>query len=67
MATSLFAGMSGFLFGRWTLSLPQHSGLPVSHTFSLDGNGIVFGLLVLVLASIWKQAVQMAEDQSLTV
>jgi len=67
VATSLVAGISAYLFGRWALSDPQHAGLPLSPTNPLHGEGILFGLLVLVLASIWKQAVQMAEDQSLTV
>lgn len=67
VATSVFAGVSQLAFGRWALSLPQHADLPLSPTWEGPGNWILFGLLILVLASIWKQAVQMAEDQSLTV
>jgi hypothetical protein len=67
VATSVFAGVSQLAFGRWALSLPEHANLPLSPTWEGPGNWILFGLLILVLASIWKQAVQMAEDQSLTV
>jgi len=67
LATALVATISEFLFSRWALSQPQNAGLPVYPSFEIHGEGIICGLLVLVLASIWKQAVQMAEDQSLTV
>lgn len=66
-ATALVATVSEFLFGRWALAQPLNAELPVYPTFEIHGEGIFCGLLILVLASIWKQAVQMAEDQSLTV
>jgi len=67
LATALVATVSEFSFGWWALSLIQNSDLPIHASFEIHGEGIFSGLLALVLASIWKQAVQMAEDQSLTV
>ena len=67
LATALVATISEFSFGWWALSLIQNSDLPIHASFEIHGEGIFSGLLALVLASIWKQAVQMAEDQSLTV
>jgi hypothetical protein len=67
VATSLLATVSQFLFGRWALSRLDGLDLPFSPTYQGYGDWILCGLLILVLASIWKQAVQIAEDQSLTV
>jgi hypothetical protein len=67
VATSFLATVSEFLFGRWALSRLDRANLPLFPTFQVYGEWILCGLLILVLASIWKQAVQMAEEQSLTV
>ncbi|MBT8396658.1 MAG: DUF2975 domain-containing protein [Gemmatimonadetes bacterium] len=67
VSTSLLASATVYLAGRWVLSSPRFEGLPVSPLFDLGQGGIFTGLLVLVLAAIWKEAVRMAEDQALTV
>jgi hypothetical protein len=67
VSTSLAATVAEFLAGRWILSNPELSGLPVSPLLKIDQGWIFVGLLILVLAAIWKEAVRMAEDQSLTV
>ena len=67
VATSLLATVSQFLFGRWALSRLAGADLPFSPSTEIYGEWILCGLLMLVLASIWKQAVRIAEDQSLTV
>jgi hypothetical protein len=67
VATSLVATVAEFLAGRWVLSDPELAGLPLSPLLKFDQGWLFVGLLVLVLAAIWKEAVRMAEDQSLTV
>ena len=67
VATALGATASQFVFGRWALAQLGSPELPISSTWELDQGWLVCGLLILVLASVWKQAVQMAEEQSLTV
>jgi hypothetical protein len=67
VSTSLLATAAEFLAGRWALSNPRFENLPLSPIFDLGQGWIFTGLLVLVLAAIWKEAVRMAEEQSLTV
>jgi len=67
VATSLLSTVSQFLYGRWALSRLDGLDLPVSPSTEVYGEWILCGLLILVLASIWKQAVRIAEEQSLTV
>jgi hypothetical protein len=67
VATALAATVSQFVFGRWALAQLGSPDLPISSMWDLDQGWLICGLLILVLASVWKQAVQMAEDQSLTV
>ena len=67
VGTSLFAGTCQFFFGRWALSLSRHTDLGLSPTWEGYGDWVIGGLMVLVLASVWRLAAQMAEDQSLTV
>lgn len=67
VSTSLLATVAEFLAGRWALSDPELAGLPLSPLLDLDQGWLFVGLLVLVLAAIWKEAVRTAEDQSLTV
>jgi hypothetical protein len=67
VVTALGATVSQFVFGRWALARIGSPDLPISSTLNLDQGWLICGLLILVLASVWKQAVQMAEDQSLTV
>ena len=67
MSTSLATTVIQFLAGRWALSEPELAGLPFSPIVKLDQGWIFVGLLILVLAAIWQEAVRMAEEQSLTV
>jgi hypothetical protein len=67
----LAAGLAGpilrFSIARWVLSDLPATGIPLSPPLRADGEWIICGLLVLILSGIWGEAVQMAEDQSLTV
>jgi hypothetical protein len=67
----LAAGSAGpilrFSFARWALSDLPVTGIPLSPPLKANGEWVICGLLVLILAGIWREAVQMAEDQSLTV
>ena len=67
VSTSLLATFAHFWAGKWALSDPRFAELPLSASVQLDQGWLFFGLLVLVLAAIWKEAVRMAEDQALTV
>ena len=67
IVTSLAATFAGYLAGRWALSKPEFADLPLSPYLGFGQGSIFTGLLVLVLAAIWKEAVRMAEDQALTV
>ena len=67
VATSLFATASQFLFGRWALSHVGDSDIPLSPSLVFYEEWLTCGLLVLVLAAIWKEAVRISEEQSLTV
>jgi hypothetical protein len=67
LMVSVGASLSAFLFGRWARSQFQGVDLPLASTFTIYGEGILAGLLVLVLAAVWKEAVRIAEEQSLTV
>jgi len=67
VSTTVLATICQFWAGTWALSNPRFAELPLSASVQLDQGWLFFGLLVLVLASIWKEAVRMAEDQSLTV
>ena len=57
--------------GEWDSLVEETYGpiasSPVSPSTEVYGEWILCGLLILVLASIWKQAVRIAEEQSLTV
>jgi hypothetical protein len=55
------------MMSRWTLARVEVTTVPLSPPMEIHTEWILCGLLVLVLAAIWKEAVQMAEEQSLTV
>ena len=67
LAGCLVVPGSKFLFGAWAINQVQSTEVILSSSLELPQDWIFCGLVVLLLASIWKQAVQMAEDQSLTV
>jgi len=57
-----------YLYARWILAgQPVLAGGPIRPPLSVDGGLIFMGLLLLVLASVWKEAARMAEEQSLTI
>lgn len=67
VATGLLVPISQFFFGAWALSWLPDTTIPLSASIQLYEEWVVAGLLVLLLAAIWKEAVRMAEEQSLTV
>jgi hypothetical protein len=67
VASSIFATVSQFLFGRWALSYLGDSDLLLFPSLVFHEEWFTCGLLILVLAAIWKEAVRISEEQSLTV
>lgn len=67
VGASLLASLLRYFASRWALSKVAATSIPLSPMVQIDKEWVFCGLVVLVLASIWKQAVHMAEDQSLTV
>lgn len=67
IAASVVSSLLQYLASRWALTKVEIVSIPVSPIIQTNKVWIVCGLLVLVLAAIWKQAVQMAEEQALTV
>ncbi len=67
VVTSLLVPVCQFFFSAWALNQVGTGGIIISATPDFSEEWIVGGLLVLVLAAIWKEAVRLAEDQSLTV
>jgi hypothetical protein len=64
---TLLGSLYQYLASRWALSTVEVTSLTLSPHGEFHEGWIVCGLLVLVLAAIWKEAVQIAEEQSLTV
>lgn len=52
---------------RWVLKGVAFTSVALSPPLQIHEEWIICGLLVLLLAAIWKEAVRMAEEQSLTV
>jgi hypothetical protein len=67
LGTALLSSLSQYLASRWALSKVEVVSPPLSPLIEFNAGWIVCGLLVLVLAAIWKEAVRMAEEQALTV
>ena len=61
------ASLLQYLTSRWVLTKFTDTMIPLSPAIDLQQGWILCGLLVLVLAAIWRVAVRMAEEQSLTV
>jgi hypothetical protein len=66
MASVLTSSLE-YLASRWVLSRVDVVTVPLSPSLQIHAGWIVCGLLVLVLAGIWRVAVQMTDEQSLTV
>lgn len=67
LSSSALASLLQFLVGRSVLSGLEVTTIPLSPHADFQQEWLLCGLLVLVLAGIWKEAVRMAEEQSLTV
>lgn len=67
IAASVLRSVLHYLASRWVLTQVDIVSTPISPVIQSNKEWLVCGLLVLVLAAIWKQAVQMAEEQALTV
>jgi hypothetical protein len=67
LCTALLSSLSQYIASRWALSKVEVISPPLSPLVEFNAGWIVCGLLVLVLAAIWKEAVRMAEEQALTV
>ncbi len=67
LVTGLLVPVSQFLFSAWALARYQVTGIALSAYMEVYEEWVFAGLLVLVLAAIWKEAVRLAEDSSLTV
>ena len=67
LCTALFSSLFQYLASRWALTRVEVISPPLSPLVRFNAGWIVCGLLVLVLAAIWKEAVRMAEEQALTV
>lgn len=67
LAASIGSSVLEFLSSRWVLSSVEVTTVPLSPSFPIHAGWAVCGLLVLVLAAIWRLAVRMSEEQALTV
>jgi len=67
LGTALLSSLSQYMASSWALTKVEVTSPPLSPLVELNGGWIVCGLLVLVLAAVWKEAVRMAEEQALTV
>ena len=67
VCTALLSSLFQYIASRWALTIVEVISPPLSPLVELHIGWIVCGLLVLVLAAIWKEAVRMAEEQALTV
>jgi hypothetical protein len=67
LTTSAAGPVVEFFLSKWILGQVEISRITVSPPLNIRVDGIIFGLFILLLASVWKEAVLMAEEQSLTV
>lgn len=67
VCSAVLASLLQFLVSRRVLSRFGDTVVPLSPSLDFNQEWILCGLLVLVLAGIWKEAALMAEEQSLTV
>lgn len=67
VCTALVSSLFQYIESSWALSKVNVVFPPLSPLAQLHEGWIACGLLVLVLAAIWKEAAAMAEEQALTV
>lgn len=67
LCAALVTSLCQYLASRWALSKVEVKSLALSPHGDFHEGWIVCGLLILALAAIWKEAVRIAEEQSLTV
>ncbi len=67
VSASILTSILQYLASKWLLSMVEVTTIPLSPSILIHKEWILCGLLVLVLAAIWKDAVGMAEEQALTV
>ena len=67
MCSAALASLLQYLVSGWVLSRFEDTAVPLSPSVDFQQEWILCGLLVLVLSAIWKGAVLMSEEQSLTV
>lgn len=67
LGTAFSSSLLHYLESRWALSRVEVVTIPLSPVVELHEGWIVCGLLVLILAAIWREAVAMAEEQALAV
>lgn len=67
LAGSVGASVFEFFSSKWVLANVDVRTVPLSPALSIHAGWAVSGLLVLVLAGIWRLAVRMSEEQALTV
>jgi hypothetical protein len=64
---SAVASLQKYLMSKWILSRLEPVTVPLAPAIDIHLEWLMCGLLVLVLAAIWKEAVLTADEQSLTV
>jgi len=67
VAASIGSSILEYLSSKWVLSSVEVTTVPLSPSLPIHAGWAVCGLLVLVLAGIWRLAVRMSEEQALTV
>jgi hypothetical protein len=67
LSAAVISSLLEYLVSRWVLARVEVVTVSLSPPINIHQEWILCGLLVLVLAAIWKEAVRMAEEQSLTV
>jgi hypothetical protein len=67
VSASALTSLLQYLAAKWLLSRVEVLTVPASPPIQIQKEWIFCGLLLVVLAAIWKEAARMAEEQALTV
>jgi hypothetical protein len=67
VSSGFLVSLLQYMASAWVLSRVEVLTLPLTPSLQIHLELIICGLLVLVLSSIWKEAVRLAEEESLTV
>lgn len=67
VVSAVLSSVLEYLASRWVLSRLDVGPVPLSSSLQIHVGWIICGSTVLILAGIWRTAVQMAEEQALTV